>query len=62
MAMAMAVRLVFWQLTPQLKSLTYLDFLNGIFENTAILLAKMLGVRLMNFIALRDTTNGLYCP
>jgi len=55
---------VFSQLTPLLKSLTYLDFLNGIFENTAIWLAKMLGVRLMNFSALRGTarapTNNIY--
>ena len=35
-AVALAVRLVFWQLTPLLKSLAYFDFLNGIFENTAI--------------------------
>jgi len=35
-AVAVAVRLMFSQLTPLLKSLTYLDFLNGIFENTAI--------------------------
>ena len=34
--MAVAVRLVFWQLTPLLKILAYLDFLNGIFEITAI--------------------------
>jgi len=62
MAVAVAGRLVFSQLTPLLKSLTYLDFLNGIFENTAICLAEMLGVRLLNFIALKGTANGLYCP